>query len=112
MRLPGGFTRIVTLLTKLGSSVGAWRDFREKCNEALSFQLGDASDRARESFDCLRHLTNQAVVFQRKMQELTGTADAAVIQAGLPPIQIQTPTHASILETLNLVNGIFFIHLR
>lgn len=70
-------------------------------------QLGEDHDKTRESSDCLRHLTQQAVVLQKKMNEIyTGKSGAA-----LPPIQIQPPSMGSVLDMLNVINGILFLHI-
>jgi len=34
------------------------------------FQLSDDHDRTKESGECLKHLTQQAVTFQKKMNEI------------------------------------------
>lgn len=70
-------------------------------------ELGETHDKTKESSECLRHLTNQAVVLQKKMNEIyKGNVNAII-----PPIQIQPPSISSVLEMLNLINGILFVHL-
>ncbi|KAJ9589792.1 hypothetical protein L9F63_027948, partial [Diploptera punctata] len=70
-------------------------------------QLGESHEKTRESSDCLRHLTTQAVVLQKKMNELyTGKGSAA-----MPPIQIQPPSMGSVLDMLNVINGILFVQI-
>ncbi|XP_074643957.1 clustered mitochondria protein homolog [Tubulanus polymorphus] len=69
--------------------------------------LGDSHDRTQESSECLKHLTQQAVVFQKKLDEISRGESVG----GFPPIQIQSPSLASVLETLNIINGIVFVHL-
>lgn len=72
-------------------------------------QLGEQHDKTRESSDCLRHLTQQAVVLQKKMNEIyTGKATTGTI----PPIQIQAPSMGSVLDMLNVINGILFVQIR
>lgn len=77
-------------------------------NYYLFFQLGEEHEKTRESSDCLRHLTQQAVVLQKKMNEIyTGKPGAS-----MPPIQIQPPSMGSVLDMLNVINGILFLHIR
>ncbi len=71
-------------------------------------QLGDDHDKTRESSECLKHLTQQAVVLQKKMNEIyTGRTKSA----SLPPIQIQPPSMGSVLDMLNVINGILFVQI-
>jgi protein TIF31 len=58
------------------------------------------SIRTKESSECLKHLTQQAVVFQKKMNEIYKGEKSITF----PPLQIQTPSIGSVLETLNIVN--------
>lgn len=46
--------------------------------------MGELHEKTKESSECLKHLTHQAVVFQKKMVEL-GKGDKAGV--GLPAIQ-------------------------
>ena len=71
-------------------------------------QLGEDHDRTKESSECLKHLTQQAVVFQKKMNEIYKGEKSITF----PPLQIQTPSIGSVLETLNIVNGIVFVQIR
>lgn len=72
------------------------------------FQLGENHEKTKESSECLKHLTQQAVVLQKKMNEIyTGKNGAA-----LPPIQIQPPSMGSVLDLLNIINGILFVQIR
>ncbi len=71
-------------------------------------QLGDEHDKTKESSECLRHLTQQAVVLQKKMNEIyTGKTKSG----SLPPIQIQPPSMGSVLDMLNIINGILFVQI-
>ncbi|XP_026480029.1 clustered mitochondria protein homolog [Ctenocephalides felis] len=73
------------------------------------FWLGENHDKTKESSDCLRHLTQQAVVLQKKMNDLyTGKPGSG---AGLPPVQIQQPSMGSVLDMLNVINGILFVQI-
>ncbi|CAB0018212.1 unnamed protein product [Nesidiocoris tenuis] len=70
--------------------------------------LGEDHDKTKESSECLRHLTHQAVVLQKKMNEIyTGKPGA-----NLPPIQIQPPSTGSVLDMLNVINGILLVQIR
>jgi len=55
----------------------------------------------------LRHLTQQAVVLQKKMNDIY----QGKTKAGLPPIQIQPPSMGSVLDMLNIINGILFVQI-
>ena len=70
-------------------------------------ELGEAHEKTKESSECLRHLTNQAVVLQKKMNEIYKGNMNAII----PPIQIQPPSINSVMEMLNVINGILFVHI-
>jgi len=88
-------------------------DFRSALtNEKETFtiyktQLGDEHDKTRESGECLRHLTQQAVVLQKKMNDIY----QGKTKSGLPPIQIQPPSMGSVLDMLNIINGILFVQI-
>jgi protein TIF31 len=88
-------------------------DFRAALtNEKETFtiyktQLGDEHDKTKESGECLRHLTQQAVVLQKKMNDIYQGKS----KAGLPPIQIQPPSMGSVLDMLNIINGILFVQI-
>lgn len=70
-------------------------------------QLGEEHEKTKESSDCLRHLTQQAVVLQKKMNEIyTGKSGVS-----LPPIQVQPPSMGSVLDMLNIINGILFVQI-
>jgi len=69
--------------------------------------LGEEHERTNESSECLKHLTQQAVKFQKTMNQLSKGEKVNSIS----PLQIQTPSMANVLETLNLINGIVFVHI-
>lgn len=72
------------------------------------FQFGEKHEKTQESSDCLKHLTHQAVVLQKKMNEIyTGKTGAT-----LPPIQIHPPSMGSVLDMLNVINGILYVQIR
>lgn len=74
----------------------------------LTLQLGEEHERTKESSECLKHLTQQAVVFQKKMNEIYKGEKSITF----PPLHIQTPSVASVLDTLNVINGIVFVQIR
>lgn len=67
--------------------------------------FGIDHDRTKESSECLKHLTQQAVLFQKKMNE---AAKGNNVNQFLP-IQTTQPSLPSILEVLNILNGIIII---
>ena len=78
------------------------------CTVCLILQLGEEHERTKESSECLKHLTQQAVVFQKKMNEIYKGEKSITF----PPLHIQTPSVASVLDTLNVINGIVFVQIR
>lgn len=53
--------------------------------------LGEDHEKTREASECLKHLTQQAVVLQKKMNEIyTGKS-----KPSLPPIQVMLKTYFS-----------------
>lgn len=69
--------------------------------------MGENHEKTKESSECLKHLTQQAVVLQKKINEIyTGKNGAS-----LPPIQIQPPSMGSVLDMLNVINGIVFVQI-
>ena len=73
----------------------------------ISFQFGEKHEKTLESSECLRHLTQQAVVMQKKMNDIYSNNKLA-----LPPIHIQPPSMGSVLDMLNAINGIIFVQIR
>jgi len=69
--------------------------------------LGEEHDRTKESSECLKHLTQQAVTFQKKMNEIVKGEK----NISWSPIHIQTPSLNSVLEMLNVINGIVFVQI-
>lgn len=120
------------LVARLQSCRG---DFRTALlNERETYQiykqaLGEQHERTRESAQVLKHLTEQAVMLQKKMIELSSAqqsssgrggnananaamiaAAAAAAQANLSgSIHIQQPSMQTVLAMLNIINGIIFI---
>ena len=82
-------------------------------------QLGDAHEKTRESSECLKMLTQQAVNFQKKMNEASrvddrssrGQAAPVSIAQLLPTMTHNQPTVSSIIDMLNVFNGVVYLHL-
>ncbi|CAF1021003.1 unnamed protein product, partial [Didymodactylos carnosus] len=110
----GGKSLKVALSHHLCARIQSCRgDFRSALNsereayQIYKLQLGDDHERTRESAQVLKHLTEQAVVLQRRMND--------VVKGQLilfPSITIQQPSFQNVLEMLNVVNGILFIQIR
>uniref|UniRef100_A0A146KTF4 Clustered mitochondria protein homolog n=1 Tax=Lygus hesperus TaxID=30085 RepID=A0A146KTF4_LYGHE len=98
------------LVARTQSCMGDFRSALNSEKETYAIykhQLGEDHDKTKESSECLRHLTHQAVVLQKKMNEIyTGKAGA-----NLPPIQIQPPSTGSVLDMLNVINGILLVQI-
>ncbi|XP_076264520.1 clustered mitochondria protein homolog isoform X1 [Rhynchophorus ferrugineus] len=101
---------IYHLVARTQSCMGNFRSALNNEKEAYTIykqQLGENHDKTKESSECLKHLTQQAVVLQKKMNEIyTGKNGAS-----LPPIQIQPPSMGSVLDMLNVINGIIFVQI-
>ncbi len=95
------------LLARLQSCRG---DFRTALmNERETYQiyrtlLGEEHERTKESAQVLKHLTEQAVLLQKRINEMH-KGD----KAGMPQIQIQQPSMQTVLAMLNIINGILFM---
>ncbi|CAF0764388.1 unnamed protein product [Brachionus calyciflorus] len=95
------------LLARLQSCRG---DFRTALmNERETYQiykslLGEEHDRTKESAQVLKHLTEQAVLLQKKLNEMHKGE-----KVSFPPIQIQQPSLQTVLAMLNIINGIIFL---
>ncbi|GLV34583.1 clueless [Carabus blaptoides fortunei] len=98
------------LVARTQSCMGDFRSALNNEKETYAIykqQLGETHEKTKESSDCLRHLTHQAVVLQKKMNEIyTGKASTS-----FPPIQIQPPSMGSVLDMLNVINGILFVQI-
>ncbi|CAG9824450.1 unnamed protein product [Phaedon cochleariae] len=98
------------LVSRTQSCMGNFRSALNNEKEAYAIykqQLGETHEKTKESSECLKHLTQQAVVLQKKMNEIyTGKNGAS-----LPPIQIQPPSMVSVLDMLNVINGILFVQI-
>ncbi|XP_015794639.1 clustered mitochondria protein homolog [Tetranychus urticae] len=93
------------LVARTQSCIGDFRGALQNERETWAIyklQLGDNHEKTKESSECLRHLTQQAVLWQKRMNEIYKGDSPPMI----PPIQIQPPFISSVLETLNIINGI------
>jgi protein TIF31 len=96
------------LLARLQSFRG---DFRTALsNERETFQiyrdlLGEDHMRTNESAQVLRHFTQQAVLLQRRLNEIQKGEKACTYT----PIQIEQPSMQSLLQLLNGINGIIYL---
>ncbi|XP_029468348.1 clustered mitochondria protein homolog isoform X2 [Rhinatrema bivittatum] len=70
-------------------------------------QLGEQHEKTRESSEYLKYLTQQAVALQRTMNEIYKNGS----NANIMPLKFTAPSMASVLEQLNIINGILFIPL-
>ncbi|XP_027965074.1 clustered mitochondria protein homolog isoform X2 [Eumetopias jubatus] len=70
-------------------------------------QLGEDHEKTKESSEYLKCLTQQAVALQRTMNEIYRNGSSA----NIPPLKLTAPSMASVLEQLNVINGILFIPL-
>lgn len=98
------------LVARTHSCRGDFRAALQSEKEAYAIYkqtLGEEHERTKESSECLKHLTQQAVVFQKKMNEIYKGEKSITF----PPLHIQTPSIASVLDTLNVINGIVFVQI-
>ncbi|XP_031751987.1 clustered mitochondria protein homolog isoform X2 [Xenopus tropicalis] len=70
-------------------------------------QLGEQHEKTRESSEYLKYLTQQAVALQRTMNEIYKNGS----NANIMPLKFTAPSMTSVLEQLNIINGILFIPL-
>ncbi|XP_072248623.1 clustered mitochondria protein homolog isoform X2 [Leuresthes tenuis] len=70
-------------------------------------QMGEAHEKTKESSEYLKYLTQQAVALQRTMNEIYKNGS----NASITPLKFTAPSMASVLEQLNIINGIIFIPL-
>merc|ERR1712203_896743 len=98
------------LVARTQSCMGDFRSALTNEKETFTIyktQLGEEHDKTRESGECLRHLAQQAVVLLKKMNDIY----QGKTKSGLPPIQIQPPSMGSVLDMLNIINGILFVQI-
>ncbi|MEE6468791.1 hypothetical protein FKM82_008382 [Ascaphus truei] len=70
-------------------------------------QLGEYHEKTKESSEYLKYLTQQAVALQRTMNEIYKNGS----NANIMPLKFTAPSMASVLDQLNIINGILFIPL-
>ncbi|XP_074869438.1 clustered mitochondria protein homolog isoform X2 [Carettochelys insculpta] len=70
-------------------------------------QLGEHHEKTKESSEYLKYLTQQAVALQRTMNEIYKNGS----NANIMPLKFTAPNMTSVLEQLNIINGILFIPL-
>ncbi|KAJ8722095.1 hypothetical protein PYW08_004497 [Mythimna loreyi] len=100
------------LLARTLSCLGDFRAALTHEKETYSIYkqlLGEKHEKTRESSECLRHLTQQAVVLQKRLAEAYARAPHAA--PAPPPLHIQPPGMASVIDMLNLINGILFVQI-
>ncbi|XP_041979398.1 clustered mitochondria protein homolog isoform X1 [Aricia agestis] len=96
------------LLARTLSCLGDFRAALTHEKETYSIYkqlLGENHEKTCESSECLRHLTQQAVVLQKRL------ADAAARGGPRPPLHIQPPALPAVIDMLNLINGILFVQI-
>ncbi|CAG5046078.1 unnamed protein product [Parnassius apollo] len=109
------------LLARTLSCLGDFRAALQHEKETYSIYkqlLGEKHEKTRESSECLRHLTQQAVVLQKRLadayaraQPAHGAPHAQPAPPPAPPLHIQPPAMASVIDMLNLINGILFVQI-
>ena len=78
------------LVARTQSCMGDFRSALTNEKETFTIyktQLGDEHDKTRESGECLRHLTQQAVVLQKKMNDIY----QGKTKSGFSPLPLKTP---------------------
>lgn len=99
------------LMARTQSFMGDFRSALNNEKETYSIyksQLGEHHDKTKESAECLRLLTQQAVLLQRKMNDIYNSGK---LTSELPPIHITPPSMGSVLDMLNTINGILFVQI-
>ncbi|XP_071946355.1 clustered mitochondria protein homolog [Antedon mediterranea] len=96
------------LLARVQSCKGNFRGALK--NEKGAYQIykqhyGETHDKTKESSECLKYLTHQAVTLQKTMNEIKKAGPRAAMQ----PFNITPPSFSSVLETIDMINGIFRI---
>lgn len=96
------------LVARAQSCTGDFRGALQNEKETFAIYrqvLGADHDKTKESGECLRHLTQQAVVMAKKLNEVNqGNSNPFI-----PPISVQRPPMSLVIEMLNIINGIIFL---
>jgi len=98
------------LVARTQSCMGDFRGALKNEKETFSIyksQLGPEHEKTKEADECLRHLTQQAVVMAKKLSEAFNGRG----MLGMPPIQIQPPSMTNVLDLLNIINGILYVQI-
>lgn len=96
------------LVARTQSCTGDFRGALQNEKETFAIYrqiLGIDHEKTKESGECLRHLTQQAVVMAKKLNEM----NQGNTNPFLPPINTQRPSMSSVIEMLNIINGIIFL---
>ncbi|EJD73915.1 eukaryotic translation initiation factor [Loa loa] len=104
---------IYHLLARTYSCRGDFRTALQMERETFTIYsktFGNDHEKTKESSECLKHLTQQAVTFQKRINEANRQGSNNIGQ--LLPVEIHRPSLHSVLEILNILNGIIFIQLR
>ncbi|KAH8279398.1 hypothetical protein KR026_008853 [Drosophila bipectinata] len=99
------------LMARTQSCMGDFRSALNNEKETYSIyksQVGEKHEKTRDSAECLRLLTQQAVLLQRKMNDIYSNGK---LTSDLPPIHITPPSMGSVLDMLNTINGILFVQI-
>lgn len=103
------------LVARTQSCLGDFRGALKNEKETYAIYkaiLGDNHEKTKESSECLRHLTQQAVVLQKQINDLSDSANMPKNAAKImPPIHVTPPPMANILDLLNIINGIIFVQI-
>ncbi|MCP9258690.1 Clustered mitochondria protein [Dirofilaria immitis] len=104
---------IYHLMAKTYSCRGDFRTALQMEKETFTIYsktFGNDHEKTKESSECLKHLTQQAVSFQKRINEANRQGSSNIGQ--LLPVEIHRPSLHSVLEILNILNGIIFIQLK
>ncbi|XP_069800781.1 clustered mitochondria protein homolog isoform X2 [Dendropsophus ebraccatus] len=98
------------LVARVYETKGEFRSALQHEKEGYSIyknQLGEQHEKTKESSEYLKYLTQQAVALQRTMNEIYKNGSSANIM----PLKFTAPSMATVLDQLNIINGILFIPL-
>lgn len=93
------------LLARTQSCTGDFRGALQNEKETFAIyrqHLGPEHEKTKESGECLRHLTQQAVFLAKKLNQ--GQASPFI-----PPITAQKPALSVVIEIMNIINNIIFL---